>query len=190
MKKMLLALVLLGAMSTLASAAVIQPVITSLNGEPINATQEITIKPSDVINFDLMYTQDTAMKLLSLDVIVNVGVEGPGTLDATALTFPFNEGFNGVIGERVGKQVAVITGSFNGMGTGILIDHFLMHCDAPGDVIISVLPNTAAGGSLYVDGMTMYDGDFGTAIVHQIPEPMTMSLLALGGLGLIRRRRA
>jgi hypothetical protein len=60
-------------------------------------------------------------------------------------------------------------------GAGIWWD-IPFHCDGPGDVIIQV----------FDEGLNVLD----EIVIHQIPEPMTMSLLALGGLGLIRRRRA
>jgi hypothetical protein len=83
----------------------------------------------------------------------------------------------------------------------ILMQGLMFHCEEPTDVTISLL---AAG-----QGITRLDFDFQTGallgqttlypagtvldsiVVHQvIPEPMTMSLLGLGGLALLRRRRA
>ena len=76
--------------------------------------------------------------------------------------------------EIVGIDTAVPGVTANGAGIWAEI---LFHCDGPGDVIIDLMDDTLG---VIID----------TVIVHQIPEPMTMSLLALGGLGLIRRRRA
>jgi hypothetical protein len=50
------------------------------------------------------------------------------------------------------------------------------HCLAPGDVDIVV-------------GAGPLDNPEAILTIHQIPEPMTMALLGLGGLALIRRRR-
>ena len=77
------------------------------------------------------------------------------------------------------------------MGEGILIDHFLLHCDQglpANDVIISLGPGFSWGGTIYVDGATQYDGQWGSVTVHQVPEPMTAVLLAIGGLALLRKR--
>jgi len=81
----------------------------------------------------------------------------------------------------------------------ILMQGLMFHCDEPTDVTISLV---AAGQGItrleYNDAKqvigqtTIYAAGtvLDTIIVHQIPEPMTMSLLGLGGLALLRRRRA
>jgi hypothetical protein len=58
-------------------------------------------------------------------------------------------------------------------------------------VLVSIDNGNLGGGT--VDGSTFgpYQGDWGAPItIHQIPEPFTMALMGLGGLVLIRRRRA
>ena len=61
----------------------------------------------------------------------------------------------------------------NVIGIG-LVGEFEFHCDGPGDVTI------------------YYQDDLGvthdTLVIHQIPEPITMALLGLGGLFLRRRK--
>jgi hypothetical protein len=60
----------------------------------------------------------------------------------------------------------------------VIIDGIILHCKGPGDVTIK-----------------LYSTDWGTAqlldsvIIHQVPEPMTVALLGLGGLFLLRRRK-
>lgn len=61
-----------------------------------------------------------------------------------------------------------------GLMPGVGLD-FEFHCDGLGTVTI-YLDDTAAPGQ-------------DVLIIHQIPEPMTMALLGLGGLALLRRRR-
>jgi hypothetical protein len=53
-------------------------------------------------------------------------------------------------------------------GAGMLIRDVLFHCDGPGDVTIAVVDENG----LIED----------TQVIHQIPEPMTIVLLSLGGL--------
>ena len=81
----------------------------------------------------------------------------------------------------------------------VLMEGLMFHCEEDTDVIISLvaagagitmLEHDEAGGVIgqpvIIEAGTVID----TIMVRQIPEPMTMSLLALGGLGLLRRRRA
>jgi len=80
----------------------------------------------------------------------------------------------------------------------VLMDGLDLHCVEATDVVveliapygISRLLHNASGvvtGSekIIADGTVM-----DSIVIHQIPEPMTMSLLGLGGLALLRRRRA
>ena len=58
---------------------------------------------------------------------------------------------------------------------GMLIDEIAFHCEGPGEVLLTLLN----------ENFELMD----TQLIHQIPEPMTMALLGLGGLALIRRRK-
>jgi len=40
-----------------------------------------------------------------------------------------------------------------------------------------------------LDWVNAVEADFGDLIIYQIPEPMTVALLGLGGLFLLRRRK-
>jgi hypothetical protein len=192
MKKLLVLLSVL-AIASVSNAAIIVPMIVSLNGEQIEPTDYIQIGASDEVDFDLWLIDDTGMRLMSLDALVTV--QGMGTLSASieTLTFPYNEGFNNWQWDQMGQSGAVATGSFMaGMGAGVLVDHFLLHCDMddPENIVVITVSNDLRwGGTLLIDGITPYPGAWGSATVHQIPEPMTIALLGLGGLFLARRRR-
>jgi hypothetical protein len=202
MKKLLVLMLVLG-ISSVASAGVIDLEIVSLNGEIIPATDYIEIAESDWVNIDIMY--DTAMEgqyLSQLSVEVTVG--GLGTLDMTALTYPpgvwdmdtqFSPGITEVV---PGKQYLVqysegMAGS--GAYPGIAIDHLLLHCDQgePENIVTLTLADVLLGsvGSMEnpfgIVGMGLTIGP-GVTILN-VPEPMTLALLGLGGLFLIRRRK-
>jgi hypothetical protein len=83
--------------------------------------------------------------------------------------------------------------------TPMMFDHIGSHCDGEGPVIITVMPARVAnplGRPIVATAATEWGNGVdvaalgGSITVMQIPEPMTMSLLGLGGLALIRRRRA
>jgi len=77
-----------------------------------------------------------------------------------------------------------------------LFDHLNVHCTGPGEIVVTLVPSTSTGGMVglptYWDGQLQV-GDpeaVGSSItIYNIPEPMTMALLGIGGLALIRRRR-
>ena len=83
-----------------------------------------------------------------------------------------------------------------------LMDNLWFHCDGPGEVVIDLV---AAGDLVYATHVAAAAPPFAVTIgelvvvapegtsldkitIQQIPEPMTMSLLGLGGLALLRRR--
>lgn len=191
MKKLLVLLIVL-ATASLSQADLIGLQISSLNGVAIDPVGEITIGYSDIVNLDIVYFNGTA-SILSLDA--DVVVSGPGSLDTSAgaiaeLTFPGGDpSFTKVTVLQDSVSYNTSTANFGGYAAGsIIVDHILVHCDDIGDVFVDLRPSTLNGGTLDVTG-SPYQGEWGGVIIHQIPEPMTVALLGLGGLALLRRRR-
>ena len=83
-------------------------------------------------------------------------------------------------------------------GTAVVFDHIAIHCTGPEPVQITLAPAADPGpfgrpvvncaGTGYANGID--EGALGGSLtIYQVPEPITMGLLSLGGLALLRRRR-
>jgi len=203
MKKLLVLLLVLG-ITSVANAGIIDIVIVSLNGQPIPAVKEITINESDWVNLDIIYSTDIEGQWLS-QCFVDVTLTGLATMYVDDLTFPagvwdmdpvWTPGITEVV---AGKQY-LLQYSAGMAGTGVLypggiaIDHILVHCDDwPDEVIITLADAPIVGtGSMEMDpfGVIGMGLSYGSGVtITQIPEPMTIALLGLGGLFLLRRRK-
>lgn len=180
MKKIMVTFLAVALMSSFASAALIAP---QINGQVVT---EITLQPSDTIEIDLI----TDVGLYGIDAIVDI--EGPGSLDLTGNTAQASAGYGW--DASLSFDPAVLPtgvefgyGNFSG-NNGPIVLPLIFHCDGPGDVLLTFRNGTAFGGtSDFSFGSVPIEGQI---LIHQIPEPMTLSLLGLGGLGLLRRRRA
>jgi len=196
--KKLVVLVLVFALASLANASL----MISVNGVVHPPSSQINIAPSQELNLDI--TGDG----LTINDYAWLIAEGPGTTgggrllytgDLSALTTyapGTGDGYEDLKawleGEGMPYQnVNGITYALfaSGLSTppstqGTLADNIIFHCTAaPGDVTISlvkIVDERGDGGALTI---TPYD----SVIIHQIPEPITMALLGLGGLFLRRR---
>lgn len=212
MKKLLVLLLVLG-ISSVASAQIVDIVVasrgpTSDTTEPIDPVKDITIGESEWIDLDIIYGDTSAYNLTSLSLDIIIGGAGSGSLALVDLTYApeWDPGLTVITEVVAGKHYTIET-SFNasttlgipGPGSGeyvMAIDHILFHCDLndDADTTITITNNTATptGGTTAVDWSTV---DIvtptigGPVVIHQIPEPMTVALLGLGGLFLLRRRR-
>jgi len=199
--KKVLALVLVLGMASMASAAFqisVHPSDgTPANWDPMNPqNSQITIKPSETLRLDIWtdapliigdfpgYAMLTVNRYGTIAGGEIVGPADPTNPDNRSyfIDTPDNTGVSGVPEGMNGVAgfVGVLDGTAIPAGT-VLFDYITFHCEEVGDAVITLYSlDSNFGVSAALDQV----------IIHQIPEPMTLSLLTLGGLGLIRRRRA
>ena len=199
MKKVLTLILVLG-MASAASAALQISVHNNPPGgetwDPLNPQPtDITIDVSDELLLDVHTDAE-----LSTDIYwVLYCQTAAGTITGGVATDPLTWGpdvDNGLYGSAVGPPdyngVPLAAGNEGVVGgiffwgtdvvpaSDMIADGILFHCEAVGDTEIILQEVTASWGMGAI---------LDTVIIHQIPEPMTMALLGLGGLALIRRRR-
>lgn len=178
MKKLLVVLTVL-AMATIANATI----KISVNGVVDVPDTQINLNPSDTVIIDIHATATAGTYLL---------IQGPGSIskggnfwawEQSSVTIPSPDkpdlvpileemGF-GNITELIGIEIVDMSEPFT-IPNGKVIDGLVFHCTDYGEVTL-----------------TLFDADLGVLdaqMIHQIPEPVTMVLLGLGGLFLRRRK--
>ena len=174
--KKLLAVVLLVAMASAANAALVMTLDnTSPNpGDVVTAT----ISSDAIINYGINIT------------VAHRGTTVPGSI-ADLATGPYSPTFGPWAAGFPFKTETPDTAQFDGVAQGAPLgpvnagDIWSFQFTAP-QVLGDYMAETIDGGADDIFDATMRP----KAAYSVVPEPMTMSLLGLGGLALIRRRRA
>jgi hypothetical protein len=110
-----------------------------------------------------------------------------------------------VVDNGIAKMAGgVLTGGIRydedgGGGAGVLIWNLFLHCDGFGEVLVDLTiqdpasryspywkPSTDAP---YPEWQALLASDLGDLTIYQVPEPMTICLLGIGGFFLRRRRK-
>jgi len=165
MKKLLVMLTMLAAVS---NAVVLELSVNGVTNGPGMA--EITIAPSDTVMIDVSCTGDPDYADWSLYVV------GPGSMAGVGTVYS-PPGPVGAVADYYGDLTYLV---FSSSPEIVALDlgtwwEEEFHCDGLGDVLI-----------------TLYDANLNELdwiTIHQdVPEPMTIALLGLGGLFLRRRK--
>lgn len=188
--KKLLALVVVLAFAAISSATTIS-LVGPKAGEP--GSKENPLQPSQIIVVPIVVDAG----LMSMDAIVRVdglgSIAGATDVATGVQRFGWDAGFAADTAVTP-KSATFAAGNFNGLGVNgatypRVIGEIVFHCDGKDaiPVKVTIFGNDALGGSIAIDGSTM--AAFGLPVeIYQVPEPITMSLLGLGGLFLARRR--
>ena len=186
MKKLIILLMVFG-MTTMAGATL----QISVNGNPEPIDSDIDLTPSQHAILDIWTDAaipvNAEFALLTYDAYGTIsggGYVGPtdgGNImadfydPASGMGVVVPSGMNGVAGWMMVSSGAGIPSG------ATLYDDIDFHCEAMGDAFVELWTIDLGSGGL----LNLED----SVVIHQVPEPMTMALLGLGGLGLLRRRR-
>lgn len=146
------------------------------------AIQEITLAPSDVVVLQVISTGElwnvslfmiatgpSSVDIADAQVIGNPKSDVTGALGVVDYTGAI-EGTDWILYADMAKPAIPSPA----IADGVVVDGIVFHCDGPGIVTVQLVDlNTGI--------------EYGTFIINQIPEPMTLGLLGLGGLFLRRR---
>lgn len=204
--KKLLALVLVLGMASMASAGLqisVHPTDGTVpNWDPLNPeASQITVKASDYLRLDIYNDADVTptdppltWAIVTLKDLASIagGVTNPAYVDRSDMVAIINDPEEAGLPALDGGPYSYMWGLylvFDASGTipmGTTIwDDIMFHCeidDPANDALIQLWQVNDDDGSL----VTMLD----EVVIHQVPEPLTMALMGLGGLALLRRRRA
>ena len=184
MRKLLILMLVLG-MASMASAGLTivayeMDGVTPYDGRDLVASENLTIK----LEGQGGDTGDSMFALYVDSLLANLtgGVcTIPAAPDASAhlgtMAYNYVSGVTTEVG-IVGAVSAFV--ALPPYADGVYFDEILFHCAGVGDVTISMddISTTWTIGTNPMDSL----------VIHQVPEPMTMALLGLGGL-LLRRRK-
>lgn len=185
MKKLLALLLVLGMAST--ASATLQ---ISVNGEQEPIESEIYLSQSETLTLDIWTDADIEQFgggswMLVCDI--TMGTIDPGISVRDGYSYgdpPYTAQKPEIIPPEGHEGIWGFYADFAGTSAGTtLYDEIIFHCeydDPPHDVTIYLMD--APDGS---PATTTYD----MVVIHQVPEPMTVALLGLGGLFLLRRRK-
>jgi hypothetical protein len=183
MMKKLLVLALVLSMATIANAGL--TFVTSTGVTEVTAGQQVTI--------NLVTDAGTSIMGFGFDAVVGSGVASGGAIAQPAI---FQSRTNGPMNYAPGVLAAYTyasnTDTPSVYTTGIVYSFNLVIPALPASTNIVI--NTMSDGDLYLDaayfaaGVGEVDGNFNALTLHVTPEPMTLSLLGLGGLFLRRRK--
>ena len=183
MKKLLVLMLVFG-MASLANAEL----QISVGGDLNPADSEIWAAPSQMLNLGVWTTTPIysgvgeGYFLLGVNPLhgsLSGGVSKYPTDNEVVYYSGMGTGF--LPPEEVGDLGGIATfRSASNPITGIIVDSIIFHCERLGDAVVHLyeVPEDFSTTTL-VD----------TVIIHQVPEPMTMALLGLGGLFLRRRKK-
>jgi hypothetical protein len=207
MKKLMILFIVLGLVN-IASAGVVDITINSLNGVSLAApVKEITILPTDKIDFRITFTAPNTEYLFAIGSQINVS--GPGSLDWSQFVYAtydpdedlwtnvdIHSRFDPALHLRGNNwivEASTVTQGPRGTGLEIwVVKNILLHCDAFGTVKIWLTNYAGSDGTIVVDSVyNQVPWQYGAGVtIHQlIPEPMTLTLLGLGSLFLARRKK-
>jgi hypothetical protein len=151
----------------------------------LEAPNEITLEPSQWIEIDADLRAGENCFGYTLDFVLE---NANAHFDSNGIAFPTVFDMAGAATIQQPQYIRTTASQlFNPAkeGPAVLINGIMLHCDVIGDVLLELV----AGPGTTIDGVTVADGTvLDELLIHQIPEPMTIALLGLGGL-LLRRRK-
>ncbi len=192
MKKFLLLMLVLG-LATSAQAGL----IFTINGDETQP-DEVWLVPSQILELDLELDAIQTISGITLDYVlsnaqaefITDGASRPEYPGLTDIEFPSDPLFDldGTTPIVRPQLVQITTGQlFNPalQGPLVLMTELYVHCLDASDVILQIISQgSTINGEFIAPGTIMH-----TLTIHQIPEPMTIALLGLGGLFALRRKK-